>query len=113
MINFISLNRISENSVESVAIDAPTKESAQLARNLIQTHFNLQQKLIQAESRLQKVQTDLFSAQGEIASGMMVEFSIPSDLVGLIIGKKGCRIKQIEQDTGVTAINVNGESGEC
>lgn len=110
-INFISLNRISENSVESVAIDAPSKDSAQLARNLIETHFKLQMKLKLAESRLQKVQTDLDSAQGEIASGLVVEFTIPPDLVGLIIGKKGARIKQIEQETGVTSIVVNGDSG--
>ena len=96
-----------------------------------------------AESRLQRVQTDLFSAQGEVAAGMIVvrrtchaglrtcmhalpiipevanhlplclqEFFISKDLVGVIIGKKGTRIRQIEQDTGVTSINVNGESGQ-
>ena len=112
MINFISLNRLSDSAVESVAIDAPSKESAQLARNLIETHFKLQQKLKAAESRLQRVQTDLFSAQGEIASGMMVEFQISPELVGLALGKKGARIKQVETDTKVSSINVNGETGE-
>lgn len=111
MINFISLNRVSENCVESVAIDAPNRESAQLARSLIETHFKMQAKIRQAESRLQKVQSDLFSAQGDIASGMMIEFSIPPELIGLVIGKKGSRIKQIEAETGVTSINVNGDSG--
>lgn len=32
--------------------------------------------------------------------------------MGVIIGKKGTRIRQIEQDTGVTSINVNGDSGQ-
>mmetsp|Transcript_4701 Transcript_4701/g.6442 ORF Transcript_4701/g.6442 Transcript_4701/m.6442 type:complete len:690 (-) Transcript_4701:441-2510(-) len=111
-INFISLNRISDNCVESVAIDAPSRESASLARSLIETHFKLQTKLKAAESRLQKVQTDLFSAQGEIASGMMVEFTVSADLLGVIIGKKGSRIRQIEQETGVSSINVNGDTGK-
>ena len=30
---------------ESVAIDAPSRESANLARNLIETHFKLQAKV--------------------------------------------------------------------
>uniref|UniRef100_A0A7S3M9F7 K Homology domain-containing protein n=1 Tax=Spumella elongata TaxID=89044 RepID=A0A7S3M9F7_9STRA len=113
MINFISLNRspTAPDCVESISIDAPSRESAQLARGLIETHFKLQAKLKHAETRLQKVQTDLFSAQGEIASGMMIEFSIDPELVGLALGKKGARIKQIEQDTKVTSINVTGETG--
>lgn len=106
LINFISLNRLADDFVESVAIDAPSREAAQLARNLIETHLKLQLKVKAAESRLLRVQTDLFSTQGEIASGQMVEFMIPSDLIGLVIGKKGARIKQIESDTGVTSINV-------
>lgn len=111
LVNFISLNRVSDDSVESVTIDASTKEAAQLAKNLIETHLKLQIKVKAAESRLQKVQTDLFSTQGEIAAGQMVEFTIRSDLIGLAIGKKGSRIKQIETDTGVSSINVsdNGE----
>lgn len=32
--------------------------------------------------------------------------------MGVIIGKKGARIRQIEQDTGVTSINVNGDTGQ-
>ena len=101
MINYISLNRNlnSPDSVESIMIDAPSRESAQLARGLIETHFKLQAKLKHAETRLQKVQTDLFSAQGEIASGMMIEFTIDPELVGLALGKKGARFKQIEQET--------------
>lgn len=113
MINYISLNRslAAPDSVESIMIDAPSRESAQLARGLIETHFKLQAKLKHAETRLQKVQTDLFSAQGEIASGMMIEFTIDPELVGLALGKKGARIKQIEQETKVTSINVTGETG--
>lgn len=107
LVNFISLNRVSDNGVESVTIDASTKEAAQLAKNLIETHLKLQIKVKAAESRLQKVQTDLFSTQGEIAAGQMVEFTIRPDLIGLAIGKKGSRIKQIETETGVSSINVS------
>jgi hypothetical protein len=106
LVNFISLNRLSDDFVESIAIDAPSKESAALARGLIETHLKLQMKVKAAENRLLRVQTDLFSTQGEIASGQMVEFMVPPELIGLVIGKKGARIKQIESETGVTSINV-------
>ena len=112
-INYISLNRLTaSNLVDSIQIDAPSRESAQLARGLIETHFKLNTRLKLAESRLTKVQNDLFSAQGEIASGMMIEFTIDPELIGLALGKKGARIKQIEIDTKVHSINVTGESGK-
>jgi hypothetical protein len=110
-INYVALNRGTNNEVESIQIDAPSRESAQLARGLIETHFRMSARLKNAESRLQKVQTDLFSVQGTVASGMMIEFSIDPELVGLALGKKGARIKQIEQETKVHAINVTGETG--
>jgi hypothetical protein len=34
------------------------------------------------------VQSDLFTAQGDIASGLTMDFDVKPDLVGLIIGKK-------------------------
>ena len=38
--------------------------------------------------RLQKVQSDLLSLQGEVASGLILDFTVPTDLIGVIIGKK-------------------------
>jgi hypothetical protein len=46
-----------------------------------------------------------------MASGMIVDFTIDPDLVGIAIGKKGARIKQVEKDSGVTSVNVDGKSG--
>jgi len=111
MTNYMSLNRVGTDNVESISIDAPSKESANLARSLIESHFKFQLRLIATETRLKKVQTDLFSAQGEIASGLMIEFYVDPALIGLVLGKKGARIKQIQADTKVNAINVTGETG--
>ena len=47
-----------------------------------------------------------------MASGMIVDFTIDPDLVGIAIGKKGVRIKQVEKDSGVSSVNVDGKSGE-
>ena len=84
-INFITVNRNTERTAaESIMIDAPTSESALLARKLVEIHFKQHLKIQAAETRLQRVQTDLFSVQGEMASGMIVDFTIDPDLVGNI-----------------------------
>ncbi len=84
-INTITVNR--ENGVaSSIFIDAPSTESAITARQLIEIHFKQQLKLAAAEEKLQKVENDLFLAQGEMASGHLVEFFIDPALIGVIIG---------------------------
>ena len=82
-INYIAVNRNTERTAaETILIDAPTSESAMLARKLVEIHFKQHLKIQAAETRLQRVQTDLFSVQGEMASGMIVDFTIDPDLVG-------------------------------
>jgi polyribonucleotide nucleotidyltransferase len=93
-----------------IVVEAAAADGASLGRSLVETHLKQPLRVKAAENRLQKVQTDLKSSQGEIASGQMVEFLIKPELVGLTIGKKGARIKQIEIETGVSSINV-GDKG--
>ena len=107
-INTITVNRTG-NIAESIFINASTTEAALTARKLIEIHFKQQLKLITAEQKLLKVENDLFLAQGEMASGHMVEFSIDPSLIGLIIGKKGARIKQVKDESGVTTVNISDE----
>lgn len=106
----LTFGRATDGSADSLIIEATSREKASLAKNLLETHLKQQWKIKMAESRLQKIQTDLHSTQGEIMSGHMVEVIISPELVGLTIGKKGTRIKQIEADTGVNNINV-GDNG--
>lgn len=110
-INTIVVDRVDFKTAKAIIIDAPTSEFALLARKLIEIHFKQQMKILAAEERLQKVQMDLFSAQGEMASGLMVDFSINPELIGIVIGKKGARIKKIQEETGVTNVNVDGNTG--
>ena len=96
----------------SITINAPTAETGNNARRLVETHFKNQLKIMSAEAKLAKTQTELFSAQGEVASGMMVDFFVPIPVIGLVIGKGGARIKEIEKGTGVSSINVDGNTGK-
>jgi transcription antitermination factor NusA-like protein len=58
-----------------------------------------------------QMQENLFEVQGEVASGQRIEFTVPIDLLGLIIGKKGSRIQEVEEETGVTDVHIDGETG--
>lgn len=89
-----------------ILIDAGASERASLARRLIELHFKQQLKLMSSEARLNKVRTDLFSVQGEVASGLIVEFNVPENLIGIIIGKKGARLQRIIENTKVTNIQL-------
>lgn len=104
-INTISINRVG-TIASSILINAPSNESALIARQLIEIHFKQQLKLFSSQERLHKIENDLFQAQGDMASGHLVEFKIDPNLIGVIIGKKGTRIRQIESETGVQNISV-------
>lgn len=57
------------------------------------------------------MQESLFEVQGAVASGLRIEFPVPRDLIGIIIGKKGSRIQEVQRETGVNDIHIDGETG--
>ncbi len=111
-INHIDRQMESGGRCTGIVISAPTAETATNARKLIETHFKNRLKIMSMEARLAKTQSDLFNAQGEMASGMMVDFTIPIGVIGLVIGKAGARIQHIQKTTGVSSINVDGATGK-
>jgi hypothetical protein len=104
--------RLVDGVCKSILISAPSSETGNRAKLLVETHFRNHIALMKTKARVIKAQNDLFSAQGEVASGMMVDFTIPISVVGLVIGKQGQNIKTIEKETGVKSINVDGKSGK-
>jgi hypothetical protein len=112
-INFINIKRNKDGRLaDSILIDAPNTETALIARKLVEIHLKQQSRIFLSESRLTKVQGELFSAQGDMASGMIVDFLISTDIIGLVIGKKGARISMIEKLSGVTSVCIDGVSGK-
>lgn len=116
----------SETGNYNVQIESFNEESLEKAYNLINSSINLRIKLksvhvIGNENGSTKSDTSTFpgniSPLTSIPSSrdpsntqknniIMLEFNVSPDLVGLAIGKKGIRIKQIEQTTNVTSIVV-------
>ena len=111
-INHIERQMDNNSICTGIIISSSSNDSALNARKLVETHFKNRIKMQSMEARLAKTQGELFSAQGEMASGMMIDFTIPLDMVGLIIGKGGERIRNIQADTNVKSINVNGDTGK-
>lgn len=114
-VNFISLVKPDPGSDRgaSIQVDSPSPEAAMLARQLLDLKFKHLMKLQSSEEKLKKLEEDLYMTQGNIAAGQMVEFEVPQEVIGLIIGKKGARIRQVEEETGVTSIKVNDTKGKC
>ena len=102
--NAISIDRGTNKT--TIIIDSHIPENATQAKMLLVMKFKHQVKLQASEDKLKKIQNDLFTTQGSIASGHVVEFYVEQDVVGLIIGKKGARIKQTEVESGVQSIKV-------
>ena len=83
-----------------------------LARLLIEIHLKEEVKFLNDQDRLNKMQSNLFEVQGEVAAGQRVEFYIPLTLIGPSIGKSGQRIKEVTAETGVNNISIDGKSGQ-
>lgn len=128
-INLISIKRDASNLPESIYIDGPDHTSCLLAKNLVEFNFKQNLKLKEKHAKLCEAQTTLYRAQGndkmtilnlvtyllfligEMASGMTIEFYVKPHLLGFVIGKQGSKINDTKQTTGVSNINVNGETG--
>ncbi|CAE7499222.1 Fxr1 [Symbiodinium microadriaticum] len=78
---------------------------------LVEINFKEQTKYQSEMQRLHQMQENLFEVQGEVASGQRIEFQVPMDLIGLIIGKKGSRIHEVQQETDVQGIHIDGNTG--
>ena len=47
----------------------------------------------------------------EIEDGLRAEFDVPSDMIGLVIGKGGANVNSVKEQTGVERIVVDTDAG--
>ena len=66
----------------------------------------IQEYLAQTEKRVDFLEEKFTAVQGAVAAGLRIEFSVDPELTGIVIGKKGERIKKVYEMTGVTRIDV-------
>lgn len=77
-----------------------------VAAGILQLRLSHQEELQKVTRRAELASADLRAAEEELSSGMRVEFSVPYELLGLVIGKQGANLKKVQDASGVTRINV-------
>ena len=105
------INKDGDDATASILIHAPSAESAKIARMLVEINFKEQIKYQNEMKCLHQMQESLLEVQGEVASGQRIEFTVSPEVVGLMIGKKGARVRSVEEETGVNSIDIDGDSG--
>lgn len=88
---------------------ATDEDSAQRAIALLNFHVSHQMELADIRARNEALESDFEAARAEFREGKRVEFEIPHDMVGVVIGKKGANVNRVQEETGVDRIIVDSE----
>jgi KH domain len=108
-VDSIKFERIRAGSGQ-IRISGVDQASVRLALSLIQLHLEHQEILSRKLQRAAAWSSDLAAAQQEIEAGLRVEFTVPSDVLGYVIGKLGANITRVKEITGVDRIVVDRET---
>ncbi|CAM9763059.1 unnamed protein product [Chrysoparadoxa australica] len=85
---------------KAIAVHAPSPAAAKMAKMLLCTHLNNQVELWRMDQRTNARQADLTQYQVEVSKGLRASFRVDPEFIGLMIGKQGVRIKEVEEKTG-------------
>lgn len=85
-------------------------ELVRAATELMDLHLRHQVQLAAISARAAAYDEDLVAAQAEIAEGLRVEFHVPAEVVGMVIGKGGANITRVKESTGVERVMVDKDS---
>ena len=83
------------------------RDAARAAVSLLELHISHQTEYQARMKKHQQLQSDLEATNEEFDLGLRVEFSVPRDLLGLVIGKGGVRVNQVKAECGVERIVVD------
>jgi hypothetical protein len=81
------------------------------AKNFISMHMEQQMELMKRERGLRQAQAARDATLKEIEDGLRAEFDVPSDMIGLVIGKGGANVNSVKEQTGVERIVVDTDAG--
>ena len=91
-------------------ITATSKDNTQFAANLLETHLNHQEGLQSIAAKQAALGMDLEAAMKELDLGLRCEFTVPAEVVGLVIGAKGAHLNRVKDATGVERIVVDKDT---
>jgi len=91
----------------SLEVTATSSDQLRAAASLLEMHLNFQVEYQQRKTLTEKMEKDLRATNEEFKNGQRVEFSVPDNLIGLIIGKKGSNLEKVKEETGVDRVIVD------
>jgi hypothetical protein len=83
------------------------ENNVEAAKNLLQLHLRHQVELKHASTRKNALETSLEARKKELELGLRVEFAVPLEVLGMIIGKGGANIKRVQEESGVDRIIID------
>lgn len=77
---------------------------------LIVLHLQHRFDLAVLRRRAAAIDSDIAAAEEELRSGLRCEFTVPAELLGLVIGKGGATVNRVKDATGVERIVIDDET---
>ena len=93
-----------------LAIMSPGRNESRAAKSLLELHISHQVEYQARMEKHQQLQNDLEETNREFQDGLRVEFKVPRELLGLVIGKGGAHVNEVKSKTGVERIVVDPRS---
>ena len=101
-----SRTRPSEARFELRAVE---QQDVRIAAGILQLRLSHQEELQKLARRKELAAADIRALEDEVERGLRVEFTVPNELLGLVIGKGGANMKRVEELTGVDCITIHDE----
>jgi hypothetical protein len=79
------------------------------AASMLRVHLSHQERILFEEREAERSLRDLEAAEHELQTGLRAEFRVPSEVLGLVIGKSGANIERARQESGVERIRTEDD----
>jgi hypothetical protein len=97
--------RVHKKNAQIVLIGAP--KAITTARMLLDLHAKHLGDIQRVHNEREQLTTKLESEKSKLQHGVRIEFAIGRDLIGLVVGKGGKNISDVQKQTGVDRIEVD------
>ena len=91
-------------------VGADNRQSLASGCALLEFKLGLEQRLQEARRLKHTLTSEMQSVEEDLRDGRRVEFEVPADALGLIIGKGGANLTRVEEMTGVERIVIDKDT---
>ncbi|CAK9033967.1 Fragile X mental retardation syndrome-related protein 1, partial [Durusdinium trenchii] len=77
-------------------VTAMTNDAFRAGKSLLEMHLSFQVEYQRRKKKTDNLENYLQETNAEFERGQRVEFSVPDDLIGLVIGKQGANLNKVK-----------------